>query len=61
VPVKSRRSFDDQWTAGARARKNTWTAQRHSWIAATAIAHGLPLVTQDDDFDAVPGLELVKL
>lgn len=32
-----------------------------SWIAATAIAHKLPLATQDDDFDDVPGLELVKL
>jgi len=26
------------------------------WIAATAVAHGIPVVTQDDDFDAVDGL-----
>jgi predicted nucleic acid-binding protein len=26
------------------------------WIAATALAHELPVVTQDDDFDAVDGL-----
>jgi predicted nucleic acid-binding protein len=32
-----------------------------SWIAATAIAHGLPLVTQDRDFDDVPGLDVVTL
>lgn len=32
-----------------------------SWIAATAIAHGLPVVTQDDDYEDVPGLEVVKL
>lgn len=32
-----------------------------SWIAATAIAHGLPLATQDDGFDDVPGLAVVKL
>ncbi|MGH3823045.1 MAG: type II toxin-antitoxin system VapC family toxin [Pseudonocardiaceae bacterium] len=32
-----------------------------SWIAATAIAHQLPLATQDDDYDDVPGLEVVKL
>ncbi|MGH3977923.1 MAG: type II toxin-antitoxin system VapC family toxin [Pseudonocardiaceae bacterium] len=32
-----------------------------SWIAATAIAHGLPVATQDDDYDDVPGLEIVKL
>jgi predicted nucleic acid-binding protein len=32
-----------------------------SWIAATAIAHGLPVVTQDDDYDEVPGLEIIRL
>lgn len=32
-----------------------------SWIAATAIAHGLAIATQDDDYDEVPGLEVVKL
>jgi predicted nucleic acid-binding protein len=32
-----------------------------SWIAATAIAHGLPVATQDDDYDKVPGLEVIKL
>jgi len=32
-----------------------------SWIAATAIAHGIPVATQDDDYDDVPGLDVVKL
>jgi predicted nucleic acid-binding protein len=32
-----------------------------SWIAATAIAHGLPLLTQDRDYTDVPGLEVVTL
>lgn len=32
-----------------------------SWIAATAIAHGLPVATQDDDYDDVPGLVVVRL
>jgi len=34
------------------------------WIAATAAANGLPVVTQDDDFDpleAVAGLEVIRL
>ena len=32
-----------------------------SWIAATAIAHGIPVVTQDDDYDDVPGLEVIRV
>jgi predicted nucleic acid-binding protein len=32
-----------------------------SWIAATAIAHRLPVVAQDPDYDGVPGLEVVRL
>jgi len=32
-----------------------------SWIAATAIAHGVPLVTQDDDYADVPGLEVIHV
>jgi predicted nucleic acid-binding protein len=32
-----------------------------SWIAATALAHGLPVTTQGDDYDEVPGLQVVKL
>lgn len=34
------------------------------WIAATALAHGLPVVTQDDDFgpvDGVAGLRVVRV
>jgi predicted nucleic acid-binding protein len=32
-----------------------------SWIAATAMALGLPLVTQDADYIAVPGLEVIHV
>jgi predicted nucleic acid-binding protein len=32
-----------------------------SWIAATAMAHELPVVTQDADFDGIPGLRVVTL
>jgi predicted nucleic acid-binding protein len=31
-----------------------------SWIAATAIAHQVPLVTQDSDYDGMPGVEVIK-
>lgn len=32
-----------------------------SWIAATAVVHGLPVVPQDGDFDGVPGLDVIRL
>jgi predicted nucleic acid-binding protein len=32
-----------------------------SWIAATAIALGVPVVTQDEDYVAVPGLEVIRV
>lgn len=32
-----------------------------SWIAATAIALGVPLVTQDDDYIQVPGLAVIHV
>jgi predicted nucleic acid-binding protein len=32
-----------------------------SWIAATALAHGMVVATQDDDFDAVHDLPVVKV
>lgn len=32
-----------------------------SWIAATALALGVPLVTQDDDYVDVPGLAVITV
>lgn len=32
-----------------------------SWIAATALALGVPVVTQDDDFPPLPGLEVLRV
>ncbi|NEW41667.1 type II toxin-antitoxin system VapC family toxin [Nocardia cyriacigeorgica] len=32
-----------------------------SWIAATALAHGIPVVTQDGDYDDMPDLQVIKL
>jgi predicted nucleic acid-binding protein len=32
-----------------------------SWIAATALSIGLPIVTQDDDYDGVPGLDVIQV
>lgn len=32
-----------------------------SWIAATAIAHGVPIVTQDSDYDVMPDVEVIRI
>jgi predicted nucleic acid-binding protein len=32
-----------------------------SWIAATAIARGIPVVSQDDDYSGVPGLSVIRV
>jgi len=32
-----------------------------SWIAATAIANRIPVVSQDDDCENVPGLEVIRV
>lgn len=32
-----------------------------SWIAATAIAHGIPVVSQDDDYAGIPGLSVIRV
>jgi predicted nucleic acid-binding protein len=31
-----------------------------SWIAATAIANHMPVVSQDGDYDGVPGLQVIR-
>jgi len=36
-------------------------AVNDSWIAATALALGVPIVTQDDDYVRLPGLEVVRV
>lgn len=32
-----------------------------SWIAATAIAFGVPVVTQDADYDAMPDVQVIRI
>lgn len=32
-----------------------------SWIAATALSQGIPVVTQDGDYDNVPGLQVIRI
>lgn len=32
-----------------------------TWIAATAIAHGVPVLTQDSDYDHMPDVAVIKI
>lgn len=32
-----------------------------SWIAATALTHNVPVVTQDTDYSAMPGVTVIQL
>jgi predicted nucleic acid-binding protein len=32
-----------------------------SWIAATAIANDMAVASQDDDYDAIPGLRVIRV
>lgn len=61
VPVDS--GVADAW-ASLRVRLRD-TGQRmpvnDSWIAATAMSLGVPVVTQDDDYVVVGGLDVVKV
>lgn len=41
--------------AGRRAPVND------TWIAAVALSRGLPLVTQDDDYATMPGLQVIHV
>jgi predicted nucleic acid-binding protein len=45
-----------------------WSARRQqdapiddTWIAATAIANGVPIVTQDSDYDVMPDVEVIRI
>ena len=61
IPVDE--SVSDAWallvsrlrTAGRKVPIND------SWIAATAIAQDIPVVTQDADYDAMPGVQVIKI
>jgi predicted nucleic acid-binding protein len=61
LPVDDR--VGDAWAelvAGLRAAGRR-APVNDSWIAATAIARGIPLATRDDDYDGMPGLAVIRL
>ncbi len=61
LPVDS--AVADAWAALRLILRDTGRRMplNDSWIAATAIAHGLPVVAQDSDYDGVPGLDVIRV
>ena len=58
----------DQGVAEAWARLRVALRDRHrrmpvndSWIAATAMSLGAPIITQDDEYVGVDGLEIIRV
>lgn len=49
------RIADEQLRAGRRLRRHD------AWIAATALRHGVPVVTQDADFGAFASVEVLRV
>ena len=46
---------------GALRRSGRRAPLNDTWIAAIAISRGMRVVTQDDDYDAMPGVEVLKV
>jgi len=51
------------WAALRLARRDVGRRMplNDSWIAATAISEGIPVVTQDGDYVDVPGLAVIRM
>lgn len=62
-PIPIDESVADAWSElrVASRRAGHTLSDNDSWIAATAITHGLPLLTADSDFERIPDLEVVKI
>lgn len=63
VPVPIDESVGRAW-AGLVARLNAAGHRvpiNDSWIAATAIAHEMSVLTQDADYDLMPGVDVIRL
>lgn len=62
-PIPIDEQVSDAWALlVARLRQEGRKAPvNDTWIAATALAHGLPVVTQDNDYGAMPGLATIMV
>lgn len=62
-PIPIDRSVAAAWAALRIALRDAGRRMplNDSWIAATAIAHKIPVVTRDADYDDIPGLLTVRI
>jgi predicted nucleic acid-binding protein len=47
--------------AGLRRAGKASLGVQDAWIAATACAHAVAVVSQDDDFDDLPGVDVIRV
>ena len=62
-PLPVDRDVASVWAALRLALRDTGRRMplNDSWIAATALAYELPVVSQDADYDNVPGLDVIRV
>lgn len=62
-PLHVDRDVAHAWAALRLALRDAekWMPLNDSWIAATAISNRIPVVSQDGDYDDVPGLEVIRV
>lgn len=62
-PIPVDRSVAAAWAALRLALRDAGRRMplNDSWIAATALARKIPVVSQDDDYDRVPGLVVLRV
>lgn len=62
-PLPITREVAETWAALRLSLRDAgrWMPLNDSWIAATAITEGIPVVSQDDDYDGVPGLSVIRV
>lgn len=61
VPVDARAAESWATLRVTLASKGRSMPVNDSWIAATALSLGVPVVTQDDDYAGIPGLEVIMV
>ena len=59
VPIDEETTFRWAELRGSCRKAGVAVGDNDLWIAATAVRHGMPVASLDDDFARIPGLELI--